>query len=104
MADHQKAQNVKPTKEAAHQRRTVEPVSQEWIGLQPVELTTLQRSVDNPGLARPADILNLQRACGNRAVSRLIQAKLTVGPVGDQYEQEADRVAEQVLTRCPEPY
>jgi hypothetical protein len=107
MADHQKAQNVKPTKEAAHQRRTVEPVSQEWIGLQPVELTTLQRSVDNPGLARPADILNLQRAYGNRAITRLIQAKLTVGPVGDQYEQEADRVAEQVLTmpapRRPEP-
>lgn len=97
MADHQKAQNVKPTKEAAHQRRAVEPVSQEWIGLQPVELTTLQRAVANPSRARPADILNLQRAYGNRAVSRLIQAKLMVGPVGDKYEREADRVAEQVI-------
>jgi len=28
-------------------------------------------------------------------VSRLIQAKLTVGGAGDRYEQEADRVAEQ---------
>lgn len=72
MADHQKAQNVKPTKEAAHQRRTVEPVGQEWIGLQPVDVTTLQRAVANPGRARPADILNLQRAYGNRAVSCLL--------------------------------
>lgn len=28
-----------------------------------------------------------------------VQTKLTVSPAGDQYEQEADRVAEQVLTR-----
>jgi hypothetical protein len=31
-----------------------------------------------------------------------IQTKLTVGEVGDKYEQEADRVAEQVM-RAPEP-
>jgi hypothetical protein len=31
-----------------------------------------------------------------------LQTKLTVGPVGDQFEQEADRVAEQVM-RAPEP-
>jgi hypothetical protein len=34
---------------------------------------------------------------GNRAISGLIQAKLNVGPVGDRYEQEADRVADQVM-------
>ena len=44
---------------------------------------------------------------GNRAVSRLIrsgglQAKLRIGQPGDKYEQEADRVAEQVM-RMPEP-
>lgn len=43
----------------------------------------------------------LQRTAGNRAVSRLIQAKLTVGPVGDKYEQEADRVADSVM-RTPD--
>ena len=32
----------------------------------------------------------------------VIQPKLQVGPVGDRYEQEADRVAEQVM-RMPEP-
>lgn len=48
-------------------------------------------------------ILFLQRNIGNRAmVRRLIipgtfQAKLRIGQPGDKYEQEADRVAEQVM-------
>ena len=66
------------------------------------DLETLQSAVAAPGLARSADILALQRTMGNRAVTRLIQAKLTVGPAGDQYEQEADQVAEQVM-RMPAP-
>jgi hypothetical protein len=55
-----------------------------------------------PTAAKPrtaeSDILRLQRQIGNRATTRLIQTKLTVGPAGDQYEQEADRVAAQVMT------
>jgi Domain of unknown function (DUF4157) len=52
-------------------------------------------------------ILLLQRTIGNQAVQRLfksgiIQAKLKIGQPGDIYEQEADRVAEQVM-RMPEP-
>ena len=35
-------------------------------------------------------------------LSTPIQAKLKIGPPGDKYEQEADRVAEQVM-RMPEP-
>jgi hypothetical protein len=51
-------------------------------------------------------ILQLQRTAGNKAVQRLIksgalQAKLRVGQPDDIYEQEADRVAEQVV-RMPE--
>jgi Domain of unknown function (DUF4157) len=56
----------------------------------------------------PSDVLRLQRMVGNRAVSQIlaagrpgtgpIQAKLTVGAAGDRYEQEADRVAEQVVS------
>jgi hypothetical protein len=47
-------------------------------------------------------ILFLQRTIGNQAVQRLIksgalQAKLNIGRPGDIYEQEADRVAEQVM-------
>jgi len=52
-------------------------------------------------------ILQLQRTTGNQAVQRLIksrslQAKLRIGQPNDIYEQEADRVAEQVM-RMPEP-
>jgi hypothetical protein len=43
-------------------------------------------------------MLRLQRTAGNRAVAHFIQTKLTVGPAHDQYEQEADRVAQQVMT------
>lgn len=52
-------------------------------------------------------ILQLQRTAGNQAVQRLIksvalQTKLRIGQPNDIYEQEADRVAEQVM-RMPEP-
>src|SRR5437867_11631155 len=51
-------------------------------------------------------ILQLQQTLGNQAVQRLlqsgaIQARLKVSRPGDIYEQEADRVAEQVM-RMPE--
>jgi hypothetical protein len=65
--------------------------------------------------ARPAMYINspaekvlfLQRTAGNQAVQRLIksgalQAKLSVSEPGDIYEQEADRVADQVM-RMPDP-
>lgn len=39
---------------------------------------------------------------GNRAIGQLIQAKLSIGQPNDKYEQEADRVAEQVM-RMPDP-
>lgn len=51
----------------------------------------------------------LQRSIGNQAALRLlshpsptVQTKLQINEPGDQYEQEADRVAEQVM-RMPEP-
>jgi len=44
----------------------------------------------------PVGLLQLQRAAGNRAVNRLIQAKLIVGPADDPYEREAERVAAQL--------
>ena len=63
-----------------------------------------------PGGLHP--IAQLQRILGNRHVAQLIQAKqltpegkiiglqrkLTVGAANDQYEQEADRVARQVMS------
>jgi hypothetical protein len=53
----------------------------------------------------PAEnVLQLQRTLGNQAVqgfftSGALQAKLKIGQPNDKYEQEADRVAEQVIRR-----
>jgi hypothetical protein len=42
-------------------------------------------------------LVALQRSIGNRAVGRLVQAKLKIGRPGDRFEREADRVADQVM-------
>jgi outer membrane protein OmpA-like peptidoglycan-associated protein len=47
-------------------------------------------------------MVSLQQSIGNRAVGRLVQAKLRVGRPGDRFEREADRVAYEVM-RAPEP-
>jgi len=58
--------------------------------------------------SKPAnDISMLQKSVGNQAVQRLmksgvIQAKLTIGQPNDKYEQEADKVADEIM-RMPEP-
>ena len=44
----------------------------------------------------------LIQALGNRGFGRFVQARLSVGRPGDRFEQEADRVADQVL-RAPDP-
>src|SRR5262245_65993031 len=50
----------------------------------------------------PSQILHLQRTLGNRAVGRLIQAKLNISYPDDPYEREADGVANTV-TGMTEP-
>jgi len=52
--------------------------------------------------ASPHSLLELHQMLGNRAMGRFLQAKLRVNAPGDEYEQEADRVAEKVM-RLPEP-
>ncbi len=72
-----------------------------------------QRSLAVPISSRAASstslhpIAHLQQTIGNHGVQRLlrsraIQAKLAISQPGDIYEQEADRVADQVM-RIPEP-
>jgi hypothetical protein len=91
------AQHAEHKDKPASQRGPAKPVRQGPVAPQPAGLA-LQRALADPAGASPSDILALQRAAGNRAVTRLIQAKLTVGPTGDKYEQEADRVADQVVS------
>lgn len=47
---------------------------------------------------------DLHQRIGNRAVGRMVQAKLNISEPGDEHEQEADRVADQVMrmTDLPE--
>ncbi len=65
--------------------------------------TKTQKSEFSQSTSSPVDqILFLQRTIGNQAVGKLInsgtlRAKLRIGQPGDIYEQEADRVAEQVM-------
>ncbi len=42
-------------------------------------------------------LLRLRHAAGNRASGQLLQAKLRVSQPGDEFEQEADRVADRVV-------
>src|SRR5262245_56958163 len=63
-----------------------------------------QAATDPASLGAPA-LQRLQHTIGNRALARLtpprkgpmVQPKLQVGPAGDQYEQEADRMAARVV-------
>lgn len=67
-----------------------------------------QNTEFSPSTSSPIDhILTLQRTIGNQAVQKLfksgvIQAKLKIGQPNDIYEQEADRVADEVM-QMPEP-
>lgn len=67
-----------------------------------------QKTTRSQSGSSPVDrILHLQRTLGNQAVQRMmksgaLQAKLRIGQPNDKYEQEADRVADQVM-RMPEP-
>ncbi len=80
--------------------RQAQPASPGQSLAAPQELLpgAVQRAVINPAMARPAEVQAIQQLSGNQAVSRMIQPKLQVSTVGDPYEQEADRVAAQVMS------
>jgi len=66
-----------------------------------------RKKSSQPQKSPGARILLLQRTIGNQAVQRMIksgtlQTKLKISQPVDKYEQEADRVSEQVM-RMPEP-
>jgi len=70
-----------------------------------------QRTRTTHGVQTPVSLRSgigrMQAAAGNRTMHRLlnapaIQPKLTVGPVDDEYEREAEHVADRVM-RMPDP-
>ena len=75
-------------------------------------ISSINHEINNLNMDSPAHIFHLQRAIGNQAVQRLIssenigfdfantgilQPKLKVSQPNDVHEQEADRIAEQVM-------
>lgn len=68
-----------------------------------------QAAVRSPVIAKPGQqsaagkVMGMQRTAGNQAVQRMLQPKLTISEPGDRYEQEADRLAEQVMTMPSRP-
>jgi len=92
----QKNQKISHEKSSVKNRQT--DVSQKDLMIKsPLEVTDgVQKLMQNPSLVEPKDVLALQKTSGNQAVTGVIQTKLKVGPVGDRYEQEADKIADQV--------
>jgi outer membrane protein OmpA-like peptidoglycan-associated protein len=77
-----------------------------YVGLAyhpPEKFAPLPAKLSRPeDAARRAQILiKMQQTYGNRYVQKMLQAKIKVGQLGDRYEQEANRVAKQVM-RMPE--
>jgi len=92
---------LKSKKKSQNPAKAKPSVSNKQMVLQ--QKTAVPETAVNLNNIHPAQISHLQRTVGNqairRAVQRLgIQRKMTVGPVGDKYEQEADTVAKQVVS------
>ncbi len=99
------------TTEASTASKTpVKPASPQVEGMLDIALpggTTgvMDRLQADPRALNSREVLQLQRTVGNRSVTQLliprgahgIQTKLTVGAAHDEYEEEADEVAEQVM-------
>jgi hypothetical protein len=90
--------------------RTAKPVNTQLNGQKAAAKLVQRRTesaapqaANHPGRLNPRTVLGLQGAAGNQVVARMlaqkaIQAKLTVGAANDGFEQEADRVAQQVMS------
>jgi hypothetical protein len=82
--------NLSSTSNLAHDRSTLvarRPAVQEAL--------LLQRTIDNQAMLRPP--------APRASDSRSLQANLRIGAPGDVHEQEADRIAGQVLTKPMDP-
>jgi hypothetical protein len=85
------------THEASHKHEAAKPVAPQSAELTPaIDLAALPSVMAAPRLARPVDVLMLQRTAGNRAVTRLIQTRQPGRPavvpqaVQRQTEEEED--------------
>jgi hypothetical protein len=120
MTAEQKSPSIKPRTAVAQQTTNQSPGQRSATAIAlPRPQAVLQRAEADPMSLTPAEVDVLQRTIGLRAAQRMlgipspfaagspfvasIQAKLMVGPVGDKYEQEADRVARQIVRGMTAP-
>jgi hypothetical protein len=80
-----------------HQRAIIHP-GPVAAGKVRMSLSTDRSRVRDGGVSNVNVLLNLQRSHGNAFVQRLVQRKPALSQPGDRYEQEADRLASQVLS------
>lgn len=66
-----------------------------------VSVSQIKKTDPSYSKSPPNQVLSLQRNLGNQAFGRFIQTKLKIGEPGDVYEQEADRVADEIM-RMPD--
>ncbi|MBN1284766.1 MAG: DUF4157 domain-containing protein [Anaerolineae bacterium] len=114
------AQRQRMNKPKVQLKKPPEVAEEESVHAPPEAAQAAEALRETPSIAgqiapaqRAQAVMHLQRTYGNQAVQRmlqrqedeeelqmkpLIQRKLTVGPVNDPYEQEADRVAQQVMS------
>lgn len=110
MLPRQHAQTIQNNTPASPAKQNTRTETQPGMEQQRQPATIVQRIKADPRSLSRADVMHLQSSIGNQALGKLlrgvhktpIQAKLTIGQPGDKYEQEADRMADQVM-RMPEP-
>lgn len=88
MSKHKQAQDIQKTKQ-----KTVTPPKQKMqmgkTAVIPSPIPALQRAYTDHNTLTSAEAQSLQSTIGNQALGRLtIQRKMTLGPVGDKYEQK----------------
>ena len=108
MAKNENGRAVREVVPAPQRAKSAEAQPARLIPLRHIEPGAIvQRALAAPQVAlRPAELMALQRSLGNRAVGAMlgrmpVQAKLIVNAPGDQYELEADRMAEAVMREPP---
>jgi len=74
---------------------------QQYLGNQAV-LRQLESGLNPGSIGGSSPLQHIASIAGNQGVAMRLQAKLAVNAPGDQYEQEADRIAEHVM-RMPAP-
>jgi hypothetical protein len=90
---HKDSHHRQPAAETEHQQKP--------FRLEDADVMDLQRQIGNQATQA---VLGVQRkaAAGLPSVPGVVQTKMTVNEPGDQYEQEADQVAHEVMT-MPDP-